>query len=234
MNSERSDTATAISPTATIVIVGAGQAGGWAAQTLRNEGFTGRLVLIGDETHPPHERPPLSKAVLAGEAAPAGTWLLKPEAFAALGLEWWLDTRVTRIDRAAKRLEIANGEMLSYDKLILCTGGRARALNLPGTDTGAVHTLRTIGDALALAPQLRPERSIVVIGGGWIGLEVAATARQKAPRSPSSKPRAGYASAPCRRKCRSTCSGCMPRMAPVSCSAPTSPASPPAPAAGPS
>ncbi|MGX6568303.1 NAD(P)/FAD-dependent oxidoreductase [Cupriavidus necator] len=179
MDSERSDTAIPISPTATIVIVGAGQAGGWAAQTLRNEGFTGRLVLIGDEAHPPHERPPLSKAVLAGEAAPASTWLLKPEAFAALGLEWWLDTRVTRIDRAAKRLEIANGEMLPYDKLILCTGGRARALTVPGVDTAAVHTLRTIGDALALAPALRPGRSIVVIGGGWIGLEVAATARRK-------------------------------------------------------
>lgn len=171
--------ATAMAPAATIVIVGAGQAGGWAAQTLRSEGFAGRLVLIGDEAHPPYERPPLSKAVLAGEAAPASTWLHKPEAFEALRMEWWVDTRVARIDRAAKCLEMSDGEMLSYDKLILCTGGKARALAVPGADTTPSHTLRTIGDALSLAPELRPGRSIVVVGGGWIGLEVAATARLK-------------------------------------------------------
>jgi 3-phenylpropionate/trans-cinnamate dioxygenase ferredoxin reductase subunit len=179
MNSEQLEVATAVSAAETIVIIGAGQAGGWAAQTLRKEGFTGRLVLIGDETHPPHERPPLSKAVLAGETPPASTWLLKPEVFEALALEWWLETRVTRIDRAAKRLQMANGETLAYDKLILCTGGRARTIAVPGVDAANVYTLRTISDALALAPELRPGRSIVVIGGGWIGLEVAATARQK-------------------------------------------------------
>ncbi|BDB28404.1 FAD-dependent oxidoreductase [Cupriavidus sp. P-10] len=179
MNSERPHGATAISPAAAIVIIGAGQAGGWAAQTLRSEGFTGRLVLIGDETHPPYERPSLSKTVLAGEAAPASTWLLKPEAFEALRLEWWVDSRVVRIDRGAKCLEMSDGELLSYDKLILCTGGKARALAVPGADTTPSYTLRTIGDALSLAPELRPGRSIVVIGGGWIGLEVAATARQK-------------------------------------------------------
>ena len=86
MNSERpAGRGRRMRPTQTIVIVGAGQAGGWAAQTLRKEGFAGRLVLIGDEAHPPHERPPLSKAVLAGEAAPESTWLQKPEAFEALG-----------------------------------------------------------------------------------------------------------------------------------------------------
>ncbi len=186
MNSERPDgaaaTAAAIAattaPAATIVIIGAGQAGGWAARTLRSEGFTGRLVLIGDETHPPYERPPLSKAVLAGEVAPASTWLLKPEAFEALRPEWWADIRVVRIDRGAKCLEMSNGERLCYDKLILCTGGRARALAVPGAESTPSYTLRTIGDALSLAPELRPGRSIVVIGGGWIGLEVAATARQ--------------------------------------------------------
>lgn len=179
MNSEPSLGATATAPPATIVIIGAGQAGGWAAQTLRSEGFTGRLVLIGDETHPPYERPSLSKAVLAGEAAPASTWVHKPEAFEALRLEWWVDTRVVRIDRVVKCLEMSSGEQLSYDRLILCTGGKARALAVPGADRTPSRTLRTIGDALSLAPELRPGRSIVVIGGGWIGLEVAATARQK-------------------------------------------------------
>lgn len=179
MNAEQPDSATNNFPIGTIVIVGAGQAGGWAAQTLRQEGFTGRLVLIGDESHPPYERPPLSKAVLAGEAEPASTWLQKPQAFDALGLEWRPDTRVNRIDRRAKRLEISDGTTLPYDKLILCTGGRARKLTVPGADQTRIHTLRTIGDAQSLANEFRPGRSVAVIGGGWIGLEVAATARQK-------------------------------------------------------
>lgn len=179
MDAERPGVAAAAWAAATFVIVGAGQAGGWAAQTLRKEGFTGRLVLIGDERHPPHERPPLSKAVLAGQAQPQSTWLQKSGAFEALGLEWRPGTTVTRIDRAGRCLELAGGETLAYDKLILCTGGRARTLSIPGADSAGVHTLRTIDDALALAPLLQPGRSVVVIGGGWIGLEVAATARQK-------------------------------------------------------
>lgn len=164
---------------AIIAIVGAGQAGGWAAQTLRKEGFNGRVLLLGDEPHPPHERPPLSKAVLSGEATPDSTRLQKTEAFAALGLDWRPGARVARIDRSAKRIELASGEAIAYDKLILCTGGRARRLSAPGAESIAVHTLRTIDDALALAPMLAPGRRVVVIGGGWIGLEVAATARKK-------------------------------------------------------
>jgi len=179
MDAERPEVAAAAWPAGTIVIVGAGQAGGWAAQTLRKEGFTGRLVLIGDERHPPHERPPLSKAVLAGVSLPQSTWLQKADAFDALALEWRPGTTVARIDRAAKRLELADGETLAYDKLILCTGGRARTLAVPGADAPGVHTLRRIDDAIALAPLLQPGRQVVVVGGGWIGLEVAATARQK-------------------------------------------------------
>jgi len=179
MDSERPVVAAAAHADATIVIVGAGQAGGWTAQTLRKEGFAGRIVLIGDELHPPHERPPLSKAVLAGEAVPESTRLLKSEAFDALALEWRAGTRVTGIDRAARRLELSDGDVLGYDKLVLCTGGRARTLPIAGADEPGVHTLRTIDDALALAPSLRPGSSIVVVGGGWIGLEVAATARRR-------------------------------------------------------
>ena len=179
MTTARPEVAAAACADATIAIIGAGQAGGWAAQTLRKEGFAGRLVLIGDELHPPHERPPLSKAVLAGEAAPESTQLTKPEAFEALALEWRRGARVARIDRVAKRLELAGGETLAYDKLILCTGGRARTLSVPGADSAAVYALRRIDDALALAPMLEPGRRVVVIGGGWIGLEVAATARKK-------------------------------------------------------
>ena len=167
MNTERPEVAAAAWADATIAIIGAGQAGGWAAQTLRKEGFDGRIVLIGDEAHPPHERPPLSKAVLAGEAAPESTSLFKPEAFDALALDWRPNVKVTRIDRAAKRLEINGGETLAYDKLILCTGGRARTLTVPGADSAAVRTLRTIDDALALAPLLGPGKSLVVVGR-WV------------------------------------------------------------------
>lgn len=163
----------------TIVVVGAGQAGGWAVQTLRKEGFAGRLVLIGEEEHPPHERPPLSKAVLAGRAEHASTQLMKPDAFTALALDWRPGQTVTRIDREKRRLEFADGEDLAYDKLILCTGGKARRLAIPGADASNVHVLRTIGDAMTLAPMLGPGKNIVVVGGGWIGLEVAATARTK-------------------------------------------------------
>jgi 3-phenylpropionate/trans-cinnamate dioxygenase ferredoxin reductase subunit len=179
MNTERPPVEAAAWPDGTIVIVGAGQAGGWAAQTLRKEGFAGRVVLVGAEAHPPHERPPLSKAVLAGEAAPDSTRLQKPEAFDALELDWRPGVRVARIDRAGKRLELAGGELLAYDKLILCTGGRARTLPIPGADLPGVFTLRTIDDALALAPRLQPGRTVAVVGGGWIGLEVAATARKQ-------------------------------------------------------
>lgn len=183
MNAERPEVAAAACADATIVIVGAGQAGGWAAQTLRKEGFAGRLVLIGDEAHPPHERPPLSKAVLAGDAPPESTRLQKSEAFEALGAQWRPAARVARIDRVGKRLEIAPGESIAYDKLILCTGGRARTLSVPGADGPGVYTLRTIDDALTLAPLLRPDNRVVIIGGGWIGLEVAATACKKGAQS---------------------------------------------------
>jgi 3-phenylpropionate/trans-cinnamate dioxygenase ferredoxin reductase subunit len=179
MDAERPGVAAAASPPQTIVIIGAGQAGGWAAQTLRKEGFTGSIVLIGQEAHPPHERPPLSKAVLSGDAAPDSTRLQKSEAFQALGLDWRPGARVTRIDRSAKRVALASGESLAYDKLILCTGGRARSLAIAGVDSDAIHTLRTIDDAMALAPMLTPGKRLVVVGGGWIGLEVAATARKR-------------------------------------------------------
>lgn len=165
--------------TGTIAIVGAGQAGGWAAQTLRSEGFAGRVVLIGDEPHRPYERPPLSKAVLSGDAHADTTHLLKAEAFDALDIDWRPNVGATFIDRAAKQLHLTRGAHVSYDKLILCSGGRARRLNIPGTDLPGVFTLRSIGDAAALGAALSAGKRLLVVGGGWIGLEVAATARKK-------------------------------------------------------
>jgi len=162
-----------------IVIVGTGQAGGWAAHTLRKEGFTGTIVLIGEESHVPYERPPLSKAVLSGHALPESTHLFKPEAFEQLALDWRSNVRVTSIDRSARQLQLSDGDQVAYDKLILCNGGRARTMNIPGADLPGVFTLRNIDDARALGAVLLPDRKLVVIGGGWIGLEVASTARTK-------------------------------------------------------
>jgi 3-phenylpropionate/trans-cinnamate dioxygenase ferredoxin reductase subunit len=162
----------------TIIVVGGGQAGGWAAKTLRAEGYTGRVVLVGDERHPPYERPPLSKSVLAGEAAPETTHLFKPEAWDALALEVRAGERAGAIDRDAKELVLAGGERIAYDALILCTGGRARTLPIAAGDAPGVFTLRTIEDSLAIRRALEGRaKRVAVIGGGWIGLEVAATAR---------------------------------------------------------
>lgn len=163
----------------TIVIIGAGQAGGWAARTLRDEGFDGRLVLIGDEAHPPYERPPLSKAVLAGEAAPETLHLLDAVAMTALSVEWLPNARVATLERTERQVMLADGSAIRYDKLILCTGGRARELNVPGAGLPGVHALRTIDDAQRLGAVLRPDARVAIVGGGWIGLEVAATARQR-------------------------------------------------------
>ena len=162
-----------------IVIVGTGQAGGWAAQTLRKEGYTGTIVLVGDEPHIPYERPPLSKSVLSGEAPAESTYLIKGEAFDQLALDWRPNVRVTAIDRAAKNVHVSAGEPIPYDKLVLCNGGRARTLQVPGADLPGVFTLRNIEDARALGQALLPGKRLFVVGGGWIGLEVAATARKK-------------------------------------------------------
>ncbi|WP_425307581.1 FAD-dependent oxidoreductase [Ammonicoccus fulvus] len=163
---------------AQIVIIGAGQAGGWAAATLRAEGYAGTIVLIGDEPHPPYERPPLSKAVLKGEAAPEHTHLMPADKFEALGLDFRPGTTVTAIDRDAREVVLGDGDRVGYDKLLLCTGGTARALPVPGGDLEGVLTLRTLADAEQLKSRLVDGARIVVVGGGWIGLEVAATARQ--------------------------------------------------------
>ena len=165
--------------TNTIVIVGSGQAGGWAAQTLRKEGHAGPIVLIGDEPHLPYERPPLSKAVLSGHASAESTCLIEREAFERLTLDWRPSVRVVSIARTNKQLRLSTGEWLAYDKLILCTGGRARALVAPGADLPGVFMLRNLEDAQALGRALVGGNRLLVIGGGWIGLEVAATARQQ-------------------------------------------------------
>lgn len=162
---------------ACVVIVGAGQAGGWAACTLRKEGFVGTITLVGAESWPPHERPPLSKSVLLGTAEPASTHLFPDADWAALDINWMAGCRVRSVDRQAHMLLLDDGSSLRWDRLILCTGGRSRTLTPEGMEE-ACETLRTIDDALRLRERLRATRRLLVIGGGWIGLEVAATARE--------------------------------------------------------
>ena len=159
---------------APLIIVGAGHAGGRAALTLREEGYTGRLILIGDEVHLPYERPPLSKGLLQGTADLAGYSLCDSARLAALGIEHIAGNPVTRLEPQPHRLQLADGQWLSYAGLLLATGGRAR--RLPQEQANVLY-LRTHDEALTLRSALRPGTRLVVVGGGFIGLEVAATAR---------------------------------------------------------
>lgn len=161
-----------------MVIVGAGHAGGRAALTLREAGFTGRIVLIGDEAHLPYERPPLSKALLKGESTLSACSLFSEASYIASGIEHVSGVRVINIDTLHRRVALSNGRSVGYGKLLLATGGQSRMLDLGGRDLGNVHYLRTADEAVQLQAQLRPGVRLVVIGGGFIGLEVAATAKE--------------------------------------------------------
>ena len=164
-------------PKAKVVIVGAGHAGGSAAAFLRQYGHEGPIVLIGEEPLLPYQRPPLSKAWLKGEAD-ADSLALKPQ-------EWYAEANValrlqgvaTSLNRGARTVTLASGEVISYDFLILATGARARELPIPGADLSGVLALRTAADAEALKAALGPGKRLAVVGGGYVGLEAAASAR---------------------------------------------------------
>lgn len=157
------------------VIVGGGQAGGWAAKTLRREGFRGSLILLSEEDHPPYERPPLSKQVLLGEAPPESARLFPEKTYAELNIELRLGARVSALAPQARLLGLADGTQLRYDRLLLATGAAPR--KLPGASRNVFY-LRSIADAVALRTALSPQADVLVVGGGWIGLEVAAAARR--------------------------------------------------------
>jgi len=158
------------------VIVGAGQAGGRAAEAMRGAGFAGRILLIGEEPHLPYERPPLSKAVLTGEKPAESTALLPPAFYEEKRVEVRGSTRVEAIDAARRQLTLSDGGRVEYSKLLLATGGRVRLLPSAPPGRPGVYYLRTIADSLALGAALREARHVAVIGGGFLGLEVAASA----------------------------------------------------------
>ncbi|MDR3419322.1 MAG: FAD-dependent oxidoreductase [Nevskia sp.] len=158
----------------TILIVGAGQAGAETALELRKHGYAGRIRLVGEERQVPYRRPPLSKAFLSGAATEESLYILPPASLEKQQIEFTGAARAERIDRAAKKLLLADGRSLAYDKLVLATGGRARMLSLPGADKPNVFAVRTIADVQALRPHCQPGKRAVIVGGGFIGLEVAA------------------------------------------------------------
>jgi len=160
-----------------VVIVGAGHAGGSAAALLRASGFEGEILLIGEEPVPPYQRPPLSKAWLKGEVD-LDSLLLRPlDYYAENGVELRTGVRVTGIDRATRTVAVSTGARETYDHLILATGSRARRLPIPGADRPELIELRTLADAERLKAALGPGRRLLIVGGGYVGLEAAASAR---------------------------------------------------------
>ncbi|WP_314172406.1 NAD(P)/FAD-dependent oxidoreductase [Streptomyces winkii] len=165
----------------TFVIVGGGLAGSKAAEALRAEGFTGRVILIGDERDHPYERPPLSKGYLAGSDERESVFVHEPAWYAGADIELHLGQTVVRLDRRAKSVELGDGTRLHYDKLLLATGAEPRRLDVPGTSLASVHHLRRLAHADRLRGRLtalgQENGHLVIAGAGWIGLEVAAAAR---------------------------------------------------------
>ncbi|KST59650.1 pyridine nucleotide-disulfide oxidoreductase [Methylobacterium sp. GXS13] len=159
-----------------IVVAGAGQAGFQLAASLREGGFRAPITLVGDETALPYQRPPLSKAYLAGKTDAEGLFLRQPGFFAEHAITHRPGIRALAIDRAARRLQLSDGQSLAYDHLVLATGARNRPLPVPGADLPNVRQLRGLADADALRTALGEAKAIVVIGAGFIGLEFAAVA----------------------------------------------------------
>ena len=160
--------------TETFVVIGAGHAGGQAVATLRQKGFDGRIVLIGDEPYVPYERPPLSKALLSGELALERTFLKKETWYVDKDVDFRPNTLVNAIDRDAKTVTLSSGDIVHYDKLLITTGTRVRKLPLPGANLNNIFYLRAIEDTVAIRAQMTPGKKFVIVGGGYIGLEVAA------------------------------------------------------------
>jgi 3-phenylpropionate/trans-cinnamate dioxygenase ferredoxin reductase subunit len=157
------------------VIVGASLAGAKAAEALRDNGFSGRIVLIGEEDERPYERPPLSKGYLLGTDPREKAYVHEPGWYEEHDVELRLGTRVVYIDPGAHSVDLSTGGSLYYDKLLLATGSRVRRLDVPGASL--VRYLRTLPDADALVRDVPAARRVVVVGAGWIGLETAAAAR---------------------------------------------------------
>ena len=160
----------------TCIIIGAGQAAGQLSVSLRSEGFDGRIIVIGEEPYQPYQRPPLSKHYLAGSVGLERVYFRPDDFYEKAEVELMLDTRVITIDRARRTVVLADGNRLQYDKLALATGSRVRRLTLPGSELQGLLYLRTLDDGNALRARLESGSKLVIVGGGYIGLEVASIA----------------------------------------------------------
>ncbi len=156
-----------------MVIIGAGHAAGQAAASLRQEKYEGPITIIGDEPHIPYQRPPLSKQYLSGEQSIERVYLRPEKFYADKNVTLKLGVNATEIDREAKRVVLDNGESVPYDKLIIATGSRPRILNIEGSNLKGIHYLRTIADVDAIRDEMAAGKNLVIVGGGYIGLEVA-------------------------------------------------------------
>ena len=162
-----------------MVIVGASLAGATAAETLRTEGWTGPIVLIGEENELPYERPPLSKGVLLGKDQPEVAQLHDRAWYDDNNVDLRLGSKVTAIDTGARKVTLADGSEVEYDKLLIATGSRVRKLDVPGADLPGINYLRTAAQSKALTDAYGAKPRVVVVGAGWIGLEAASAARER-------------------------------------------------------
>jgi 3-phenylpropionate/trans-cinnamate dioxygenase ferredoxin reductase component len=163
----------------TFLIVGGGLAGAKAAETLREEGFDGRVVLIGSERERPYERPPLSKDYLRGETSRDELYVHAESSYEEHGIELRVGETAIRLDAGRRQVELEGGEQLSFDRLLIATGAEPRKLNVPGAELDGVHYLRSADSSDAIRARLDQGGKVVVVGAGWIGSEVAASARQR-------------------------------------------------------
>lgn len=161
-----------------LVIIGGGHAGGQLIATLRQQNFTGAITLISDESDLPYHRPPLSKEFLSGDKEASQLALFADTIYQAENTQCLLNSRVTNIDAPSNRISLDDGRTVDYDFLVLATGSRLRKLDLPGSDLEGIHYLKTLADARKIQADMGHARNMVVIGGGYIGLEIAASGRK--------------------------------------------------------
>lgn len=159
-----------------MVIVGAGQAAGQAAASLRQAGYEDGIVILGDEAHPPYQRPPLSKQYLSGEHGLEKVYVRPEKFYADKNIDLRTGVTVNKIDAEAKTVSTADGDTVAYEKLLIATGSRPRILNIPGSDLNGIHYLRSIADVDGIQAAMKTAKSVCIVGGGYIGLEVASVA----------------------------------------------------------
>jgi 3-phenylpropionate/trans-cinnamate dioxygenase ferredoxin reductase subunit len=161
-----------------LIVIGGGQAAVQAIQTIRQGGFAGKIALIGEERHPPYQRPPLSKRYLAGTVERERLYLKPDNFYATRAVDLYLGARVEELDPKTRRVHLADGRSLPYDRLLIATGSRVRRIDVPGADLPGIHYVRTIDDVDGITAQVRPGARLVIVGAGYIGLEVAAVATE--------------------------------------------------------